>query len=47
MSKDRVLRGGSFNNGTWNLRTIVRYGREPEDRYRNDGFRLVLIRRKR
>ena len=37
----RGLRGGSFGNGTWCLRTADRRRREPEDRFRYYGFRLI------
>ena len=40
--KDRVLRGGSYNDGTRNLRTTKHDWIEPEDRYWSNGFRLVL-----
>jgi formylglycine-generating enzyme required for sulfatase activity len=42
----RVLRGGSCNNDTWNLRASSRAGGEPEGRDRNLGFRVVVVRRK-
>ena len=37
----RVLRGGSFNFGPWNLRSANRLRVEPENRVRNLGFRCV------
>jgi hypothetical protein len=37
----RVVRGGSFNGGTRNLRTTNRYGDGPGNRYRGKGFRLI------
>jgi len=43
--KDRVLRGGSYGNGTGNLRSTRRRRREPEDRRRGYGFRIVVRRR--
>jgi formylglycine-generating enzyme required for sulfatase activity len=46
MRKYLVLRGGSFCNVTWYLRSTFRYWREPEIRRRNFGFRIVVIRRR-
>jgi formylglycine-generating enzyme required for sulfatase activity len=37
----RVLRGGSYDYDTWNLRASSRNRREPEVRDRHFGFRLV------
>jgi formylglycine-generating enzyme required for sulfatase activity len=37
----RALRGGSFNYGTWGLRTSYRYGYGPVDRDWSYGFRLI------
>ena len=42
----RVLRGGSFSNGTGGLRTAYRYWGVPEVRHRIIGFRIVVKRRK-
>jgi len=42
----RVLRGGSYNRVSWNLRSTIRFRNEPENRYRSSGFRLVIKRRK-
>lgn len=46
MSKDRILRGGSYNDNTRILRTTKRDWIEPEDRYWCNGFRIVVKRRK-
>ena len=46
MSALRVLRGGSYYDAAWGLRTAFRSGREPEGRLRLDGFRIVVKRRK-
>ena len=40
-SKVRVLRGGSFNNDTRNLRVSNRNRNEPDNRNNNIGFRCV------
>ena len=40
-SKVRVLRGGSFNNDTRNLRAANRNRNEPDNRNNNIGFRCV------
>jgi len=40
-SKVRVLRGGSFNNDTRNLRAANRNHNEPDNRNNNTGFRCV------
>jgi len=37
----RVLRGGSFAGGPRNLRSALRSGFQPGDRFRNRGFRCV------
>ena len=42
--KYRVFRGGSFNYGSWFLRSTVRYRFEPEFRDRFIGFRVVIRR---
>ena len=36
----RVLRGGSFLNGTGGCRSAIRYGDDPGSRYVNIGFRV-------
>jgi formylglycine-generating enzyme required for sulfatase activity len=36
-----VLRGGSWFNVPWNLRSADRYGRRPTGRFRDGGFRLA------
>jgi formylglycine-generating enzyme required for sulfatase activity len=41
MSRDRVLRGGSFDNEPRNLRSANRNRNEPENRNDNVGFRCV------
>jgi len=53
MSKIRVLRGGSYADATWNLRSANRGGRlgardrrEPEYRGWCYGFRIVVKRKK-
>jgi formylglycine-generating enzyme required for sulfatase activity len=38
----RVLRGGSWNSEPYNVRCAFRNYNTPENRYANDGFRLVL-----
>ena len=43
--KHRVIRGGSFINGSWFLRTTIRNWFVPEVRDRNYGFRVVIRRR--
>ena len=42
-SHHRVLRGGAFNNNTRNVRAAVRNNRNPNNRNRNNGFRLVVV----
>ena len=37
----RVLRGGAFNNEARNVRCAVRNRNNPNNRNRNNGFRLV------
>jgi formylglycine-generating enzyme required for sulfatase activity len=39
----RVLRGGSFTNGAWDVRSAYRYGAEPASRVNNygSGFRVA------
>jgi formylglycine-generating enzyme required for sulfatase activity len=46
VSRFRVLRGGSCNRDSWNLRSTFRNWNEPEFRRRFVGFRIVVIRRK-
>ena len=46
MSVRRVLRGGSYDLGTWSLRASDRYGVEPEYRRRDFGFRVVIVKRR-
>ena len=43
----RVLRGGSYNYGTRDLRTAVNGWCEPDNRRRYCGFGIVVRRRKR
>ncbi len=45
--KERMLRGGMYGNVTWDLRLTDRFGCEPEDRFWDTGFRVVVKRRKR
>lgn len=40
----RILRGGPSYDGTWFVRSTYRYWVEPEYRYGNGGFRLVVRR---
>ena len=44
--KYRVLRSRSYVNGARCLRTSNHVRGEPESRYRYDGFRIVVRRRK-
>jgi formylglycine-generating enzyme required for sulfatase activity len=46
MTKAQVLRGGSYRYVSWYLRTTIRIRSEPESRFRYDGFRIVVRRRK-
>jgi hypothetical protein len=39
---ERLLRGGSFNNNQRNARCANRNRSNPENRNRNNGFRVVL-----
>jgi hypothetical protein len=41
---DRVLRGGSFNNNQNNARCAYRNRNNPNNRNRNNGFRVVVSR---
>ncbi|MBN2054538.1 SUMF1/EgtB/PvdO family nonheme iron enzyme [bacterium] len=43
--RDRVIRGGSWNNDADNCRSAYRNRRNPDNRNRNRGFRLVRGRR--
>jgi hypothetical protein len=38
----RVLRGGSFNNNQDNARCAYRNRNNPDNRNRNNGFRVVV-----
>ena len=38
----RVLRGGSFNNNRRNVRCAARNRNNPNNRNRNNGFRLAV-----
>jgi formylglycine-generating enzyme required for sulfatase activity len=40
-----VLRGGSYFNAIWDLRTSYRYWDEPDLRIWDCGFRVVVVRR--
>ena len=40
--KHRVLRGGSFNNESQNVRAAYRNRNNPNHRNDNNGFRVVL-----
>ena len=44
--KYRVLRGGSFSNDSWNLRSTFRLWVGPEVRFGRSGFRVVVRRKK-
>ena len=44
--KRRVLRGGSVIDDSWSLRPADRSRSEPEFRSRNDGFRVVVVKRR-
>ena len=39
----RVLRGGSFNNNARNARCAYRNSNNPDNRNRNNGFRVVVV----
>ena len=39
----RVLRGGAFNNDENNVRCADRNRNDPDNRNRNNGFRLVVV----
>jgi len=39
----RVLRGGGWLDSGRSCRSALRYRNEPDDRYRNDGFRLAAV----
>ncbi|MEW6487971.1 MAG: SUMF1/EgtB/PvdO family nonheme iron enzyme, partial [Thermodesulfobacteriota bacterium] len=39
---NRVIRGGSWNNDPWNLRSAIRNNNGPDNRNNNLGLRLVL-----
>ncbi len=41
--RDRVLRGGSWNNDADNCRTANRNRNNPDNRNNNYGFRLVSL----
>lgn len=41
-TKDRVLRGGSFNNNEDNARCSIRNNNHPDNRNNNNGFRVVV-----
>jgi len=40
--RHRVLRGGSFNNNDNNVRAAIRNRNNPNNRNRNNGFRVVF-----
>ena len=42
-SANRVIRGGSWGNRASDCRAACRYGRHPDDRYRDQGFRVGLF----
>jgi len=42
-SRPRVLRGGAFSDDASSVRCAVRDGDDPADRFRNIGFRVVLL----
>ena len=41
-SSHRVLRGGAFNNNQRNVRCAYRNRNNPNNRNRNNGFRVVV-----
>ncbi|MCC7164541.1 MAG: SUMF1/EgtB/PvdO family nonheme iron enzyme [Anaerolineae bacterium] len=41
-SRHRVVRGGAFNNDTRNVRCAYRNNDNPDNRNRNQGFRVVV-----
>lgn len=42
-SQHRVLRGGAFNNNDRNVRCAYRNRNNPNNRNRNNGFRIVVL----
>jgi formylglycine-generating enzyme required for sulfatase activity len=46
MRKYLVLRGGSYFNDSWYLRSTLHYWDGPEFRCRFFGFRIVVVQRK-
>ena len=42
IGSSRILRGGSFSNGNYQLKSSRRFNRTPSDRPTNVGFRLAL-----
>jgi formylglycine-generating enzyme required for sulfatase activity len=40
--ENRVLRGGCWDSGAWIVRATTRFNYNPDTRYNNSGFRLVL-----
>lgn len=44
--KSRVLRGGSWNDGGAGVRSAIRYGVSPENRFIGVGFRLIAVERR-
>ena len=45
MPNERVLRGGSWNNNTRNVRTANRNRNKPDNRNDNNGFRCAVASR--
>jgi formylglycine-generating enzyme required for sulfatase activity len=44
--RSRVLRGGSYANSPWGLRSACRDGYRPGGRFEGGGFRCVLVPRR-
>jgi formylglycine-generating enzyme required for sulfatase activity len=40
--RDRVLRGGAFNNNQNNVRCAYRRNNNPNNRNTNNGFRIIV-----
>ena len=42
-SASRVTRGGSFLSSAWSCRSVYRGNNQPDDRYKDLGFRVVCV----